>query len=213
MRAGARKGAATGTTSFGPALCAGRAGCAAAGSRLRAPMARAGVDLQLRAPAAAAVALRDDTAINDPHNEAVGKPLAQINLVTNDMAAAVEFYRRLGWEFEVTPDGAHAATQIAPGVRVELDTGKFASVWNAGAVVAPGGTLLIASMDTRVEVDTVFAGIVNMGHAVVQRPHDAFWGARFATVADPDGHQIGLMSPTDERSVSAASAGDLIRGR
>ena len=128
----------------------------------------------------------------------MGKPLAQINLVTNDMAAAVEFYRLLGWEFEVTPDGVHAATHIAPGVRVELDTGTFASVWNAGAVMAPGGTLLIASMDTRIDVDTVFADIVDRGHAVVQRPHDAFWGARFAIVADPDGHQIGLMSPTDD---------------
>lgn len=163
--------------------------------RLRAPMALAGVDLQLRAPAAAAVALRDDTAINDPHNEAMGKPLAQINLVTNDMAAAVEFYRLLGWEFEVTPDGAHAATQIAPGVRVELDTTKFASVWNAGAVAASGRTLLIASMDTRIEVDTVFAGIVDMGHAVVQRPYDAFWGARFAIVADPGGKSDRTHEP------------------
>lgn len=28
--------------------------------------------------------------------------------------------------------------------------------------------------------------------------NDAFWGARFAVVADPDGNEVGLMSPIDE---------------
>jgi hypothetical protein len=27
---------------------------------------------------------------------------------------------------------------------------------------------------------------------------DAFWGARYAIVADPDGNDVGLMSPIDE---------------
>jgi uncharacterized glyoxalase superfamily protein PhnB len=33
----------------------------------------------------------------------------------------------------------------------------------------------------------------------MQRPYDAFWGGRFAVVADPDGNEVGLMSPIDER--------------
>jgi hypothetical protein len=31
-----------------------------------------------------------------------------------------------------------------------------------------------------------------------QPPFDAFWGARYAIVADPDGNDVGLMSPIDE---------------
>ena len=30
-----------------------------------------------------------------------------------------------------------------------------------------------------------------------QEPYDAFWGARYAIVEDPDGNAVGLMSPID----------------
>ena len=30
-----------------------------------------------------------------------------------------------------------------------------------------------------------------------QPPFDAFWGARYAIVEDPDGNSVGLMSPVD----------------
>jgi uncharacterized glyoxalase superfamily protein PhnB len=46
----------------------------------------------------------------------------------------------------------------------------------------------------------LFSQFINAGHHGVQWPYDTFWGARFAVVADPDGHQIGLMSPQDEQA-------------
>jgi hypothetical protein len=36
------------------------------------------------------------------------------------------------------------------------------------------------------------------GYVGRQPPFDAFWGARYAIVADPDGNDVGLMSPIDE---------------
>ncbi len=30
-----------------------------------------------------------------------------------------------------------------------------------------------------------------------QDPYDAFWGARYAVVSDPDGNGVGIMSPPD----------------
>lgn len=36
------------------------------------------------------------------------------------------------------------------------------------------------------------------GYRGRQRPYDAFWGARYAIVDDPDGNGIGLMSPVDD---------------
>ena len=30
-----------------------------------------------------------------------------------------------------------------------------------------------------------------------QEPYDAFWGARYAVVSDPDGNGVGIMSPID----------------
>jgi uncharacterized glyoxalase superfamily protein PhnB len=35
------------------------------------------------------------------------------------------------------------------------------------------------------------------GYRGLQLPFDAFWGARYAIVEDPDGIAIGLMSPID----------------
>jgi uncharacterized glyoxalase superfamily protein PhnB len=32
---------------------------------------------------------------------------------------------------------------------------------------------------------------------VQQPPYDAFWGARYAVVSDPDGNAVGIMSPID----------------
>jgi uncharacterized glyoxalase superfamily protein PhnB len=38
------------------------------------------------------------------------------------------------------------------------------------------------------------------GHALIKPPHDAFWGARYALVRDPDGNVLGLMGPITPRS-------------
>src|SRR5438128_1214082 len=47
-------------------------------------------------------------------------------------------------------------------------------------------------------VDETFGRIVAAGHRAQQSPYDAFWGARYAIVEDPDGNAVGLMSPIDE---------------
>ena len=44
-------------------------------------------------------------------------------------------------------------------------------------------------------VDEVYADLTEAGYAGLQPPHDAFWGARYAIVEDPDGIAVGLMSP------------------
>jgi len=39
--------------------------------------------------------------------------------------------------------------------------------------------------------------MTNAGSASQQAPEDAFWGARYAIVEDPDGNAIGIMSPIE----------------
>ena len=39
--------------------------------------------------------------------------------------------------------------------------------------------------------------LTQAGHAGRQQPFDAFWGARYAIVDDPDGNGVGLMSPIE----------------
>jgi uncharacterized glyoxalase superfamily protein PhnB len=50
----------------------------------------------------------------------------------------------------------------------------------------------------RQSVDRLYDDLTSAGHAGQQEPYDAFWGSRFAVVADPDGNAVGLMSPRDE---------------
>ena len=37
--------------------------------------------------------------------------------------------------------------------------------------------------------------MTNAGYRGLQEPVDAFWGARYAIIEDPDGIAVGVMSP------------------
>ena len=43
----------------------------------------------------------------------------------------------------------------------------------------------------------MYADLTGAGYRGQQPPYDAFWGARYAVVEDPDGNAVGLMSPSD----------------
>jgi uncharacterized glyoxalase superfamily protein PhnB len=55
------------------------------------------------------------------------------------------------------------------------------------------------SFPTREAVDKCYAELIDAGYESRQPPFDAFWGARYAIVADPDGNEVGLMSSIDEQ--------------
>jgi uncharacterized glyoxalase superfamily protein PhnB len=52
-------------------------------------------------------------------------------------------------------------------------------------------------------VDALVAELSAAGVPVQQAPYDAFWGARYAVVSDPDGNGVGIMSPVDDAHRSA----------
>ncbi len=74
---------------------------------------------------------------------------------------------------------------------------SFARQWNAGW---PGGSGLVLGfkVEARERVDELVAALVAAGAPVQQEPYDAFWGARYAIVTDPDGNSVGIMSEADE---------------
>ncbi len=126
--------------------------------------------------------------------------LAQINLVVADMAASVAFYRRLGLTIDDSrPFSSHHVEVAMPGgFLLELDSVEFARRWNAGARVGSGGHNVIGfSLPTRQAVDDLYVAMTAAGYAGEQPPYDAFWGARYAVIEDPDGNPVGLMSPID----------------
>jgi catechol 2,3-dioxygenase-like lactoylglutathione lyase family enzyme len=128
--------------------------------------------------------------------------LHMLNLVVADMAASLDFYRRLGIAMPEGQDAAAAHVQLRmPGdFSLELDTAESARLWHAGWRADPAGVRAVIgfSLPTREAVDERHAELTSAGYAGRQPPFDAFWGARWTIVADPDGNDIGLMSPIDE---------------
>ncbi len=114
------------------------------------------------------------------------------------MGAALAFYRRLGLPVDAAPGDKHAALQLANGILLELDTTDFVATWDSSYDGRTGGTAVIGfSVPTRQAVDDLYARMTGAGYRGSQPPYDAFWGARYAIICDPDGNGIGLMSPID----------------
>ena len=128
--------------------------------------------------------------------------LHMLNLVVEDMGASLDFYRRLG---VTVPDGEDAAgyhvqLRMPGGFSLELDTAESARLWHAAWRADPASASVVVgfSLPTREAVDERYLELTSAGYPGRQPPFDAFWGARYAIVADPDGHDVGLMSPIDE---------------
>jgi uncharacterized glyoxalase superfamily protein PhnB len=135
---------------------------------------------------------------------AKAKPtLGQLNIVSADPVASIVFYRRLGVEIAEaaiwrTATGAHHVNARSGEVDFELDSTAFAQLWNEGwrgRGDLKGRVVLGFRVVSREAVDEVYSDLTVAGHAGLQPPHDAFWGARYAVVEDLDGIAVGLMSP------------------
>lgn len=133
--------------------------------------------------------------------------LDQLNLVVRDVEASRVFYSRLGLDFgeEHDPVWAHHHVGAPHGehaaIDVDLDSTSFAQKWDSGWA---GGTGIVVGfkVDSREEVDELVATLAAEGVPVQQEPFDAFWGARYAVLSDPDGNGVGIMSPIDPTSRS-----------
>jgi len=124
--------------------------------------------------------------------------LDQLNLVVSDMRATVTFYRRLGLDIpETDPDfqAHHRSARLPGGVDLDFDSAEFARHWNSGS--RSGRAVIGFRVGSRERVDGLYSDLTAFGYVGQQPPYDAFWGARYAVVEDPDGNPVGIMSPVD----------------
>ena len=126
--------------------------------------------------------------------------LAQLSLLVEDMAASLDFYRRLGVTTADEEGEPHVELSMPGELSLELDTMESARLWHAGirADPASGRVVVGFSLPSREAVDATYAELTAAGYQGRQSPFDAFWGGRYAIVADPSGNDVGLMSPIDE---------------
>jgi uncharacterized glyoxalase superfamily protein PhnB len=121
--------------------------------------------------------------------------------VIGDMTASLDFYRRLVAASDGTDaSAAHTQLRMPGGFSLELDTAESARLWHAGWRADPSSVSVVIgfALPTRAAVDERYAELTAAGYPGRQPPFDAFWGARYAIVADPDGNDVGLMSPIDQ---------------
>ena len=115
------------------------------------------------------------------------------------MAAALQFYALLG----LAPSRAapeFASIEIPGGGSLQLGTYELTRGYDR-SWTEPTGTgtnALQFAVTSRAAVDELFARITDAGHVGRLPPFDAFWGARYAEVCDPDGNVLGFHSPADD---------------
>ena len=133
--------------------------------------------------------------------------LNQLNIVSGNPDASIAFYRRLGIDIPEprvwrTAIGIHHASAVEPqtpeAAGLDIDSVTFAPFWNegwTGRSDLAGRVVVGFAVASRDEVDRLHDEMVAAGHRSLQAPWDAFWGARYAIIEDPDGIAVGLMSP------------------
>ena len=126
--------------------------------------------------------------------------LNQINFVVRDMDAMLAFYSMLGVDIPPAnpPWGQHHhSASTTSGLDLDFDSTAFAAKWDEGWPAGHTGPVIGFSFPTRAAVDTTYAKLIDAGYTGQQPPWDAFFGARYAVVVDPENNIVGLMSPVD----------------
>jgi uncharacterized glyoxalase superfamily protein PhnB len=121
-----------------------------------------------------------------PHLDAIG-------IVTSDLARTRAFYRLLGVEFAEGDD--HVEATMPNGVRLMVDTEEVILSFRPDWSRKTGNQLALAfECASPAEVDATYASVVDAGFAGEKEPWDAFWGFRYAQLADPDGVPVDLFA-------------------
>jgi catechol 2,3-dioxygenase-like lactoylglutathione lyase family enzyme len=121
--------------------------------------------------------------------------LNAIGIVVADMERSIRFYRLLGLEVPETPGEGHVDTFLPNGVRLMLDTEEIVKSFRPEWTRSAGNQLAIAfECGSPEEVDETYARAVEAGFEGEMEPWDAFWGQRYAQLADPDGVPVDLYA-------------------
>lgn len=118
-------------------------------------------------------------------------------VVVSDMARSLAFYRKLGLEFPEGSEGeGHVEAQLPGGLRYGLDTEEVMRSFDPEWQRPTGGHAVGGAFrcDSPAEVDSVYAELLAAGGSPHKEPWDAFWGMRYAQLADPDGTVIDLYA-------------------
>ena len=121
--------------------------------------------------------------------------LAAIGIVTRDIAASVRFYRLLGLDIPEPGDSPHHDVELPGGVRLMWDSVELMQQLDPEREEPSGQRMALAfECESADDVNATYARLVEAGYEGKKAPYDAFWGQRYANVADPDGNVVDLFA-------------------
>lgn len=119
--------------------------------------------------------------------------LDAIGIVSADLDRSRAFYRLLG--VEIAEGNDHVEATLQNGVRLMFDTEDVIRSFRPDWRRAAGNQIALAfACASPADVDETYARIVAAGFHGEKEPWDAFWGHRYAQLADPDGVQVDLFA-------------------
>lgn len=122
---------------------------------------------------------------------------ALVELVVDDMATTLAFYRRLGLEIPLAADTEPHVDVDLGGLHLAFDTRGVIRSFQPGWTPPDGGhrVALAFAAGSPAEVDAAYESLVSFGAEGHLPPWDAVWGMRYAVVLDPDGTPVDLFAP------------------
>ncbi|MBZ0304560.1 MAG: VOC family protein [Anaerolineae bacterium] len=119
-----------------------------------------------------------------------------VGLVAKDMARTLAFYRLLGLPIAEGVEAEGHVEVTVSGVRIAWDTEDVIASFDAERGFADGkGRIGLAfRCATPAEVDAHYSQMIEAGYGSHKAPWDAFWGQRYAVIADPDGNHVDLFA-------------------
>jgi uncharacterized glyoxalase superfamily protein PhnB len=121
--------------------------------------------------------------------------LNAMGIVVSNLERSLAFYRLLGLDLPETPGEGHIETTLANGARLMFDTEEVVKSFQPDWTRQTGNQLSLAfECAGPAEVDATYTRMVEAGFDGEKEPWDAFWGQRYAQLADPDGVPVDLYA-------------------
>lgn len=123
--------------------------------------------------------------------------LNAIGVTSSNFAKTVEFYALLGFEFPEFKAGEdHLEPKTPAGsARLMIDSKKLITEILGEEPKPSNASAFAIEYDSPLELNEVAQKVKEAGFNVIREPWDAFWGQRYAVVADPDGYKVDLYAP------------------
>lgn len=122
----------------------------------------------------------------------MGLELYMVGVMVEDMARAVEFYRRLGVDIpEGSENQGHVEVKMS-GITFFLTTHQINARWDPAKKPASGGYRIILEfyLETREALDAKYAEMMSYGYESHVAPYVTPFNMYFAMINDPDGNTI-----------------------